>query len=373
MKDTSNGTATDDGMHDDPDVSVVVPLYNEQHTLEALLEQVVHAVEGVGLTVEVVFVDDGSTDGSADELRRLAATDRRARPVSLRRNFGKATALATGIRASRGRYVVTLDADLQDDPQEIPMLLAKLQDGYDVVSGWKKVRRDPVSRRIASKTFNYVTRRLSRVDLHDFNCGLKAYSRPCADEIVHYCYGELHRYLPVLAHWRGHRVTEVVVNHRPRAFGRSRYGLERYARGLLDLVTALSLARYPQRTMHVLGGLGLALLFAGTTALAAVAVDRAALHRAIGQAVDVPGLEIGLLLCLAGIHLLVLGVVAELLTGPRMTVPSTVAYAARPIGADAPATRWDEGYRRFATGQATVVEQRVSPDSTVGHDRVPPR
>lgn len=313
------------------DVSVVVPFRNEQATLRELFGAVETVLDRFGLTFEVVFVDDGSTDSSAHVIAGVAAEDDRARLIQLRRNFGKAAALATGFRESRGRAVVTIDADLQDDPEEIPRLLAVMDEGFDVVCGWKRRRRDPLSRRLASKLFNSVTSRASGLRLHDYNCGLKAYRAECAKEIAENCYGELHRYLPMFAHWRGYRVTELPVNHRPRLHGRSRYGVERYVRGGLDLITALFLSRYSRRPMHVFGGIGLVLFGLGSAAMLYLATIKV-LGTSIGGR---PLLDFAIVAFIAGLQMVLTGVLAEALIGQRssvvpytttMHVPSVVPY-----------------------------------------------
>jgi glycosyltransferase involved in cell wall biosynthesis len=298
----------------EPRVSIVVPLFNEAPTLVPLYEAVRTVCDREGLTFEIVYVDDGSEDGSLAVLTQLARQDSRVRVIRLRRNFGKAAALSTGFRAARGRAIVTMDADLQDDPDEIPRLLAKLSDGYGVVSGWKRHRHDPLSRRLASKVFNWATRRLSRVKIHDFNCGIKAYTDECAKEIAATCYGELHRYLPVLAFYKGFSVTEMEVNHRERTNGRSRYGLERYARGFLDLLTAVFMSRYTRRPMHVFGGIGLLLFLPGSFALIWLAALKIIFGAAIGGR---PLLVLGGVLCVIGLQLMLTGLVAEMISAPR--------------------------------------------------------
>lgn len=304
------------------DVSVVVPFRDEEETITQLFNAVADVLDRAVVTFEIVFVDDGSTDRSAFFVDQLAKRDVRARLLQLRRNFGKAAALATGFRESRGRCVVTMDADLQDDPEEIPRLLQRMDDGYDVICGWKRQRHDLLSRRLASKLFNAVTSRASGLRLHDCNCGLKAYRSECAKEIADTCYGELHRYLPMLAHWRGYRVAEVAVNHRPRLHGRSRYGLERYARGGLDLITALLLSRYARRPMHVFGGLGLVLFGLGSLSLSYLAAIKI-FGAAIGSR---PLLDFAMIAFLAGLQLVLAGVLAEALLGPRA---SAVPYVAK--------------------------------------------
>jgi glycosyltransferase involved in cell wall biosynthesis len=302
------------GVSGPPRVSVVVPLYNEAATLEGLYQSIRDVCEREGLSFELIFVDDGSHDGSVTVLTELSRRDHRIRVFRLRRNFGKAAALSTGFRAARGHSVVTMDADMQDDPAEIPRLLARLSDGYGVVSGWKRHRRDSFSRRTASKLFNWATRQLSRVKLHDFNCGLKAYTRECASEIAGSCYGEMHRYLPVLAHYKGFAVTEMEVNHRKRTTGRSRYGLERYVRGFLDLLTAVFMSRYTRRPMHVFGGIGLLLFLPGAFAFAWLGIMKLAFHAVLGQR---PLLILGAVLCISGLQLMLTGLLAEMISGQR--------------------------------------------------------
>src|SRR5215210_3191587 len=243
-------------------ISIVVPVHNEERTVALLYEELEAALQPLAEPWEAVFVDDGSSDGSFAALTRLHSGEDNVRVIRLRRNFGKAAALAAGFAHAEGDVVVTIDADLQDDPAEIPRLLAKLDEGYDLVSGWKTRRRDPLTRRIPSKIFNWVTGRVSGLRLHDMNCGLKAYRADVVHDLR--IYGELHRFLPVLAHERGYRVAELPVNHRPRNHGRSRYGMERYLRGFLDLLSVSFLGRYGHRPLHLFGGLGLLLGLSGT-------------------------------------------------------------------------------------------------------------
>ena len=226
--------------------------------------------------------------------------------MRLRRNFGKAAALQAGFEEAQGEIVVTIDGDLQDDPSEIPRLLAKLDEGFDLVSGWKTKRRDPLSRRIPSRIFNAVTGRLSGLRLHDLNCGLKAYRAEVVRGLR--IYGELHRFIPVLAHYRGFRVAELPVNHRPREHGRSRYGMERYVRGFLDLLTVTFMGRYRHRPLHLFGGLGLLLGAIGTLLLGYLTVLKL-MGEAIGHR---PLLTLGVLLVVVGVQLVSLGLVSEL-------------------------------------------------------------
>jgi glycosyltransferase involved in cell wall biosynthesis len=291
-----------------PDISVVVPLFNEAATLRPLYAELCGALDPLGLPWEVVFVDDGSTDRSYAELTYLHAESENVRVVRLRRNFGKAAALTAGFLEASGHTIVTMDADLQDDPAEIPRLLARLDDGFDVVSGWKAERHDPLSRRLFSKVFNGTIRLLSGVRLHDVNCGLKAYRAEVTRDVR--IYGELHRFLPVLAHYRGYGVAELPVNHRPRRHGRSRYGIERYLRAFLDLLTVSFIERYRYRPLHLFGNLGLMLAAVGGTILAYLTVLKIG-GAGIGQR---PLLLLGVLLVVVGIQLLSLGLVGEMLT-----------------------------------------------------------
>jgi glycosyltransferase involved in cell wall biosynthesis len=228
--------------------------------------------------------------------------------VRLRRNFGKAAALVAGFDQARGDVVVTIDGDLQDDPAEIPRLLAKLDEGFDLVSGWKTRRRDRLSRRLLSRLFNAVTSRFSGLRLHDMNCGLKAYRA----EVVHglRLYGELHRFIPVLAHYRGFRIAELPVNHRPREHGRSRYGIERYVRGFLDLLTISFIGRYRHRPLHLFGGVGLVLMTTGIGILVYLTVDKVLGHAIGGR----PLLTLGVLLVVVGMQFFSLGLISEMIT-----------------------------------------------------------
>src|SRR5215831_11213447 len=289
-------------------LSVVVPLLNEEATLEQLYSELDTALAAVGLDWEVVFVDDGSTDGSYRELVRLHAAHLNVRVVRLRRNFGKAAALAAGIDLAAGDVIVTMDADLQDDPAEIPNLLAKLDDGFDVVSGWKCDRHDPFVRRFVSRIYNTATRLATGVRLHDMNCGLKAY-RAEVFEHVH-LYGERHRFVPVLAHHLGFSVTELPVNHRARVNGSSRFGIERYLRAPFDLLTIVFMGRYRHRPLHLFGGVGVIASAAGVAILGYLTIDKIG-GAGIGNR---PLLLLGVLLVVVGIQLLSLGLIGEMLT-----------------------------------------------------------
>ena len=289
-------------------ISVVVPVRDEQRSVAPLYDELAAALEGEDERWEVVYVDDGSRDGTHAALVRLHDEMDNVRVVRLRRNAGKAAALDAGFREAEGDIVVTIDGDLQDDPAEIPRLLAKLDEGYDLVTGWKTQRSDPLARRVLSRVFNAVTGRLSGLRLHDMNCGLKAFRADVARELD--LYGELHRFIPVLAHDLGFRVTEIGVNHRPREHGRSRYGVERYARGFLDLLTVSFMSRYRHRPLHLFGGLGLLLGMTGTAILVYLTVVKLT-GEPIGRR---PLLLLGVLLVVVGIQFLSLGLLSELVT-----------------------------------------------------------
>ena len=289
-------------------LSVVVPVRNEELSVALLYDELAAALDPLGEAWEAVFVDDGSTDGSFAALTRLHAAAANVRVVRLRRNFGKAAALVAGFDQAQGETIVTVDGDLQDDPSEIPRLLAKLEEGFDLVSGWKTRRRDPLVRRVLSRLFNAVTSRFSGVRLHDMNCGLKAYRAEVVRGLR--IYGELHRFIPVLAHYRGYRIAELPVNHRPREHGRSRYGPERYLRGFLDLLTVSFIGRYRHRPLHLFGGLGLALGAIGLGILVYLTVLKLGGHAIGGR----PLLTLGVLLVVVGLQFFSLGLISEMIT-----------------------------------------------------------
>ena len=247
-------------------LSTVIPVYNEVESLETLHRELSAVARDNGYQLDILLVDDGSTDGSWQEIRRLAGEDPAVRGIRLRRNFGKAAALSAGFNAARGELVMTLDADLQDDPREIPRFLEAMSDRLDVVSGWKQVRYDPWHKVWPSRVFNWLVSRLTHVDLHDHNCGMKCYRREVFREVR--LYGELHRFVPVLAAARGFRVGEISIGHRPRKFGTSKYGPRRFVKGFLDLLTVKFLTGFGQRPQHLLGTIGLGCFFLGFLGLA---------------------------------------------------------------------------------------------------------
>ena len=296
-------------------LSVVIPVFNEEESLEELHRQLDEVATAEGYDLDIIFVDDGSRDRSWETIHRLASADPRVRGLKFRRNFGKAAALSVGFSQAHGEYVMTLDADLQDDPAEIPSFLAEIAKGHDVVSGWKKTRHDPWHKVGPSHVFNWMVSKLTGVKLHDHNCGMKCYLREIFDEVR--LYGELHRFVPVLAAARGYRVSEVVVQHRARRFGHSKYGLTRFVKGFLDLLTVRFLTGFGQRPQHALGTIGLASFFLGLFGLTALAAAWVISRMIPGVENDVhlhetPAVLYSVALLLLGGQFMSIGFVAEL-------------------------------------------------------------
>jgi glycosyltransferase involved in cell wall biosynthesis len=296
-------------------ISIVVPILDEKESLTALYDEIRTVAAKANLELEIVLVDDGSRDGSWQEIACLADRDPRVQGIRFRRNFGKAAALSAGFRAAHGDVILTLDADLQDDPQEIPRFLAALARGYDVISGWKRTRQDPWSKVIPSRVFNVLVSWVTGVHLHDHNCGMKCYRALVFREIR--LYGELHRFIPVLAAARGFRVGEIDINHRPRRFGRSKYGMRRFVKGFLDLMTVKFLTGFGQRPQHLLGSIGLLCFTAGGLGLAYLAFTW--LVRLWDETAFLPVHERALLTyavagLLLGAQMMSIGFLAELIT-----------------------------------------------------------
>lgn len=300
------------------DLSFLIPVYNEADSVAELLDGIIKNA-GARLA-EVLFVDDGSDDGTFETLQKL----QRSRPdiirvIRFRRNFGKSQALRAGFRAVRGDLVFTMDADLQDDPAEIPRFLEKLAEGFDLVSGWKKRRHDPLHKTLPSRLFNGVMSRLSGLELHDFNCGFKLYRRETLQEID--LYGELHRFLPALVHARGYRIGEMEVRHHARRFGKSKFGWRRLYRGLFDAITVVLLTRYAKRPLHFFGGIGLLVTLLGGAILGYFTVWKILGHE-IGYR---PLFFGGILAVIAGLQTIATGLIGELLvsqTGRREDIYS---------------------------------------------------
>ena len=291
-----------------PDISVVAPFYNEEETLVDLYKGISLVMTGLGKSYELIFVDDGSTDASADKVKALAARDAAVKPLRLRGNMGKSAALAAGFDGSRGQVIITMDADLQDDPADIPKFLTKLDEGYDLVSGYKKQRHDPWHKVYPSRGFNVLVRWMTGITLHDVNCGFKCFRREVMESIV--LYGELHRFLPVLVHWRKFRLAEVVVTHHARTHGHSKYGVRRLYRGLIDLFTVAFLTHYDQRPSHLFGTLGVGLGGVGTL----VCLYISTLWLSGERPANRPLLFLGILLIIVGVQLVATGLIAELIT-----------------------------------------------------------
>lgn len=291
------------------EVSVLVPVLDEAETVKPLAAKVAEVLAEMGRRFEIIFVDDGSTDETSARVKEAHEIDSRVKLVRLRRNFGKAAALCAGLEVSTGDIIVTMDGDLQDDPEEIPSFLQQLEElDLDLVSGWKRERQDPVSKRYPSKLFNWATRKLAQVDLHDFNCGFKAYRREVLEQIS--LYGELHRYIPVLASRKGFAVGEIPVVHHARKHGESKYGWDRFYKGLLDLITVLFITRYTRRPLHLFGLIGLGALAVGfgiNLYLAILWFNGESLSNR-------PLLLLGVLLMLLGIQVVTTGLIGEMIT-----------------------------------------------------------
>lgn len=315
-----------------PIITIIAPVFNESATLKPLYHQIRDVMGIIGSPYEIIFVDDGSTDGSFSIMREIyhlhqdwvsAAMDApsfsnhefegahvvsQVIVIQFRRNMGKATALASGFARAKGDIVITIDADLQDDSNEIPQLLAKIEEGYDVVSGWKMDRQDSLPKILLSRIFNRVVCWCTHLHLHDINCGFKAYRRAVIQELL--VYGDRHRYLPILAHQNGFRVTEVPVKHLPRQYGKSKYGFERIPRGFMDLLTILFLDQYLKRPLHFFGVLGLLCLIAGT----GINIYLAVLWFVQGGIGFRPLLMLGILLMILGIQFFSIGFLGEMFT-----------------------------------------------------------
>jgi len=304
-------------------ISAVIPVYDESESLQQLHGELVRALDALGRPWEVLYLDDGSRDGSDGVIAALAQQDARVRGLSFRRNFGKSAALAVGFRMARGEWVLTLDADLQDDPAELPKLVTALESGLDLVSGWKQDRQDPITKTLPSRLFNAVTGKVAGIRLHDFNCGFKLYRREVVESIE--VYGELHRFMPALAHWRGFRVGEVPVQHRARKFGRSKFGAARFVNGFLDLLSAAFLSTSALKPLHLFGRIGLLFLASGL----GIGVFFIVLWFA-GDPIRVrPLMLFGAGLVLLGIQLILMGLLGEMIArihAPRADYPVRARY-----------------------------------------------
>lgn len=290
-------------------VSIVIPLHNEEESLRELYRQIITSLSKIPVSdYEIIFVNDGSTDNSKQVILELASQDKNVKAILFRKNYGKSAALSAGFKAARNEYIISMDADLQDDPVAIPDMLKKLDEGFDLVSGWKKKRQDSPLFTLPSKCWNSFTSWVAGIRLHDFNCGFKAYRRTAAKSLD--IYGERHRYLPVFAHWNGFQVTEIVVPHHARKFGRSKYGIDKFLKGALDLLTIVFLRRYTRNPMHLFGLLGVIFMFIGfaiTGYFGVIWIKERALHIR-------PLMLLAVGSFLMGIQLFSIGLISEMIT-----------------------------------------------------------
>jgi len=293
-------------------LSLVIPLYNEDESIGELVQWINEVVTKAGLTYEIIMVDDGSTDNSWAKINELKSTYPQVRGFRFRRNYGKSAALNVAFDAAEGDVVITMDADLQDSPEEIPELYRMIkEDNYDIVSGWKKERHDPISKTIPTKLYNWTTRKMSGIKLHDMNCGLKAYNKDVVNSIE--VYGEMHRYIPILAKAVGYdKIGEKVVKHQARKYGVSKFGLNRFTRGLLDLMTISFTSKFGQRPMHFFGTSGLLFTIIGTITLLVLTIQKLVFK--IGGIAERPLFFLGMLLVIVGIQLFIAGFLAEMIS-----------------------------------------------------------
>lgn len=293
-------------------LSIILPLFNEKESIQELYDKIVKEIETHDLKpYEIIYINDGSTDGSLEVLKSLKAGNPNIRIINFFRNYGKAAALSVGFKECAGEYVVTMDADLQDDPEEISRFIALSEkENLDMISGWKKERHDPLEKRIPSKLFNYVTSKVGGIRLHDFNCGLKFYRNVVVKSLQNMLYGDMHRFIPLLAFWQGFKVGEMVVTHHPRPYGESKYGIARYMHGFLDLLTLAFLNRFKSRPMHIFGIFGILTLIPGTVInlyfLGLWAITRAIHIR--------PILLLGVVLMVVSLQFFSLGFISEMIT-----------------------------------------------------------
>ena len=333
-------------MKEDIDISVVIPLLNEEESLELLYQQLADVLSPLGRSYEIIFVDDGSRDHSFQLLKQLHERDAHVRVIRFRRNFGQSAAFAAGFDFARGEVIITMDADLQNDPQDIPRLLDKINEGYDVVSGWRVHRQDKfVTRRIPSKIANALIGQVTGVHLHDYGCSLKAYRYDVVKNIK--LYGEMHRFIPALASWMGTEVAEIPVNHHARQFGKSKYGLGRIVRVVLDLLTVKFLLQYSTRPAQIFGFLGISSLALGTLVGAYLAMLKLVFGQSIGNR---PLLLLAVLMIVFGVQLITTGLIGELLIRTYYESQSKSTYVVKEmlLGSERNAPQGDTEMR--ATG-----------------------
>lgn len=287
-------------------LSFIIPVFNEEKSLERLYSEILENIENKDY--EIIFIDDGSSDNSFNIMERLAKHDKRVKIIKFRKNFGKSASLQTGFENAKGDIIFTMDADLQDNPTEIPEFIEKIEEGYDLVTGWKKNRKDPISKTIPSKFFNFITSRSFKLKLHDFNCGFKAYKKEVINEID--IYGEMHRYIPAIVHTKGFKVTEIPVEHRPREFGRSKYGVERYLRGFLDLLTVKLLTSFTHSPLYLFGRIGSTFSIIGFLIGLYLTITKYVFHQPLYNR---PLLFLSILLIMVGLQFFSIGLLGELI------------------------------------------------------------
>lgn len=289
-------------------ISIIIPVYNEEKSIGPLHSAVKKTISRVTNSYELIFIDDGSTDNTFFILKKLKSKHKQIKLIKFKKNFGKAAALAAGFKLAKGDIIITMDGDLQDDPTEIPNFISKINEGYDLISGWKYDRKDPLSKKIASKIFNFLTRILTGVHLHDFNCGFKAYRRNVVKNLR--LYGELHRYIPVLAYQKGFKLGEIKVKHHPRKYGKSKYGLSRLIKGSFDLITVKFITSYTKRPLHLFGVFGLLFLFLG------IILNLYLIYLKIvsGNIGNRPLLFLAVLLIILSVQFIAIGLLGEMIT-----------------------------------------------------------
>ena len=301
------------------DLSIVIPVYNEEESLELLYNSIINNLQNTNLNFEIIFIDDGSSDNSWDVIKTISEKKTNLSSIKFKKNYGKSDALDAGFKASNGTYVLTMDADLQDDPNEIyPLFKMINQDNYDLVSGWKKKRNDPLSKTIPSKFFNLITRIFSGIKLNDFNCGIKIYKKELVNSVN--LYGEMHRYIPLIAKWNGYdKIGEKVVNHNKRKFGQTKFGMERYIRGFLDLISVSFVYKFRKRPMHFFGSLGVISFLIGLISVGWIIYEKLSKISnnipldQIRPVTDQPLFYIALVTIIVGVQLFLVGFISELI------------------------------------------------------------
>ena len=300
-------------------ISVVIPVYNEVESVEQLYKELIKVLSSFD-SYQIIFVDDGSSDGSVNVIKKIVKNDKNTKIIQFHRNYGKSAALGEGFKNADGEYIVTMDADLQDDPKEVPNLIAKLEEGFDLVSGWKKDRKDPLSKKIPSKFFNFITRLFTGVKIHDFNCGLKIYRQSVVKTLE--IYGGRHRYIPALAGYKNFKVTEIIVNHRPRLYGETKYGGSRMFHGFFDLISILFLSKYTQSPLYFFGKIGLYTLLSGVGIEIYIIYLKYALDEPFAKHMAL--LMLGVLIIVIGIQFFSIGLVGEMIANSNQYKESRV-------------------------------------------------